>query len=97
MATRTTERVVTFRRAFSLSVLDGAQPGGTYRVETGEEQLPGLSYSAFQRVRTLPRLPRNPTPGQTRQAVEVDPGEFSAALVADSAAAQDSWHEAVRN
>ena len=87
MTTRTTESVATFRRAFSLSVLDGAHPAGTYRVETEEEQLPGLSYSAFQRVRTLLHLPANPAPGQTRQVVEVDPVELSAALAADAAAA----------
>jgi hypothetical protein len=86
MTMRTTETVVTFRRAFSLSVLDGAQPAGAYRVETEEEQLPGLSYSAFQRMRTLLHLPANPAPGQTRQVIEIDPMELSAALAADSAA-----------
>ena len=47
MTTRTTETTVTFRR-FHAGGARGAQPAGTYRVETDEERLEGLSFDAFQ-------------------------------------------------
>ena len=40
MSTRTTVTTVTFRRAFTLSALEGTHPAGTYRVITEEEQIP---------------------------------------------------------
>ena len=39
MSTRTTETTVTFRRSFTLLALEGAQPAGTYRLVTEEEQV----------------------------------------------------------
>jgi hypothetical protein len=47
MTVRTTRKNVTFRRPFSIRGADGAQPPGTYTVETDEEQLPGLSFLAY--------------------------------------------------
>lgn len=85
MSIRTTDTTVTFRRPFILAAIDGAQPAGTYRLVTEEEQIPGLSFVAFRRVATLLHLPANPTPGSTRQVVDVLPDELAAALVADSA------------
>jgi hypothetical protein len=85
MSIRTTETMVTFRRPFALAAIDGAQPAGTHRLVTEEEQIPGLSFLAFRRVATLLHLPANPTPGCTRQVVEVLPDELAAALAADSA------------
>ena len=83
MTTRTTETTVTFRRPFTLAALDGAQPAGTYRVETDEELLSGLSFDAFQRVATMLHLPAMSAPGGRRQVITVDPAELSAALEAD--------------
>ena len=83
MTTRTTETTVTFRRPFTLAAIDGAQPAGTYRVETDEELLPGLSFDAFQRVATMLHLPSMSAPGGRRQVITVDPAELSAALEAD--------------
>lgn len=83
MTTRTTEATVTFRRPFTLDALDGVQPAGTYRVETDEELLPGLSFDAFQRVATMLHLPAMSAPGGRRQVVTVDPAELAAALAAD--------------
>ena len=62
MSTRTTETTVTFRRSFTLLSLDGAQPAGTYRLVTEEEQIPGLSFTAFRRTATLLHLPADPVP-----------------------------------
>jgi hypothetical protein len=52
MTVRTTRKNVTFRRSFSIRGADGAQPPGTYTVETEEEQLPGLSFHAYRRIST---------------------------------------------
>ena len=84
MTTRTTETTVTFRRSFTLAALDGAQPAGTYRVETDEERLEGLSFDAFQRVATMLHLPAMSAAGSGHQVVTVDPAELAAALEADS-------------
>jgi len=84
MATRSAESIVHFSQPFRLSQFDQAQPAGDYRLITEEEQLEGLSFAAFQRVRTLLYLPANPAPGQTRQVVDVDPIELAEALAADA-------------
>ena len=82
-ATLDTETTVTFRHPFTLAALDSVQPAGTYRIETDEELLEGLSFAAFQRVATMLHLPAMSAPGGRRQVVTVDPGELSAALEAD--------------
>jgi hypothetical protein len=85
MSTRTTETTVTFRRSFTLSALEGPQPAGTYRLVTEEEQIPGLSFTAFRRTASLLHLPADPLPGSTRQVVSVSPDELAEALAADAA------------
>ena len=84
MSIRITETMVTFRRPFPLAALEGAQPAGTYRLVAEEEQIPGLSFVAFRRVATLLHLPANPTPGCTRQVIDVPQDELAAALAADA-------------
>jgi hypothetical protein len=85
MSTRTIQTTVTFHRPFTLSSVEGHQPAGTYRLETEEEQLDGLSFSAFRRMTMLLFLPAEPTlPGATRHVVQVDPKELSEALLADA-------------
>lgn len=85
MSTRTTVTTVTFHRPFTLAALEGAQPAGTYRLVTEEEQVPGLSFTAFRRIETLLYLPADPVPGGTRQAVNVSPDELAEILAADAA------------
>jgi hypothetical protein len=85
MSTRTTETMVTFRRPFALTGIDGVQPPGTYRVLTEEEQIPGLSFVAFRRLSTTLHLPANPVPGQRREMIVVDARELATALEADAA------------
>jgi hypothetical protein len=85
MSTRTTVATVTFRRPFTLSALEAAQPAGTYRLVTEEEQIPGLSFTAFRRTETLLYLPADPVHGGTRQAVSISSDELAAALAADAA------------
>ena len=85
MSTRTTVTSVTFQRSFTLSALEGAQPAGTYRLVTEEEQISDLSFVAFRRTETLLYLPADPVPGGTRQVVNVSPDELAKALAADAA------------
>lgn len=84
MSTRSTEITLQFSHPFRLSPLDHAQPAGRYQLVTEEERLEGLSFAAYQRVRTLLYLPANSLPGRAREVVEVDPGELAAAMVADA-------------
>ncbi|MBS0523005.1 MAG: hypothetical protein JSS04_05145 [Proteobacteria bacterium] len=83
MSTRSIERTVIFRRSFGLSAVDGPLPSGRYAVITEEEPLEGLSFPAWQRVRTLLFLPANSTPGKAREVVPIDPNELEAVLAAD--------------
>ena len=80
---RTTETTITFRRPFTLSALDKAQPSGTYRVVTEEEEIPGLSFVAFRRTATLLHLPALSATSHTHQVVQVDPEEWAAVVEAD--------------
>ena len=83
MVTRTTWTLVTFRRPFTLSSLDGLQPAGTYRLEIDDEQIEGLSFSAFRRIAMMLHFPADPVAGATRQVVQVDSQELAQALLAD--------------
>ncbi len=83
MTLRSTERTLTFRRPFSLSALDGPLPAGRYRVITEEDLLEGLSFAAWQRVRTLLFLPADSLPGKAHEVVPIDVNELEAALAAD--------------
>jgi hypothetical protein len=84
MPTRTTTTFVTFQAPFRLTTLDSEQPAGTYRVETDEEQLEGLSFNAFHRTSMRLYLPADPAPGMTRQSVQIDPQELTRALATDA-------------
>lgn len=84
MSTRTTRTSVTFRRSFTLSSVEGPQPPGTYRLETDERQIEGLTFDAFRRMTMTLHLPANPAPGVTRHVVQVDPQELAEALEADT-------------
>jgi hypothetical protein len=80
---RTTETMVTFRHPFVLAALEAAQPAGTYRVVTEEEQIPGLSFTAFRRTAAMLHLPALSTASGTHQVVQLDPAEWAALVLAD--------------
>jgi hypothetical protein len=84
MSIRSIERTLSFRRPFSLSAVDEPIPSGRYRVITEQGPKEGLSFAAWQRVRTLLFLPANSLPGKARQVVPVDPNELEAAHAADT-------------
>jgi len=89
MMTRTIAKTVTFRRPFALSGLEGVQPAGTYAVETDEELIPTLSFTAYHRTATWLRLPGRregevPSAGVS-EVVAIDPVELERALARDAA------------
>lgn len=72
MTARTSREIVTFTRPFFLSGIGEVQPAGSYRVETEEEEIPGLSFSAYRRVATLMILPARPGSGIGEQVATID-------------------------
>jgi hypothetical protein len=84
MPERITRRSVTFLHPFSLIGVDGAQPAGTYTIETVEEPLDNLSFVAYRRVSTTIVLPSSNTPTLTRQVVIIDPRDLEAAVKRDA-------------
>lgn len=83
MTERTTDCLVTFRHAFALSDIVGTQPAGTYQIETVEQRIDSLSFTAFRRISTTIRLPAIDSSPARRQIVDIDPAELAAALHRD--------------
>jgi len=79
METRTTSRLVTFRKPFTLSGLDGTQPPGAYAVRTEEEMLDTLSVAGWRQTGCTLLLHRD---GGV-EYVAIDPQELREALVRD--------------
>ncbi len=85
MNMRTSKRTVTFRHPFFLDQPDQLLPAGDYLVETDEELVEGLSFSAYRRVAT--HLYVHPRAGVTQMLV-VNPAELAAAEARDAAVAE---------
>jgi hypothetical protein len=86
MTIRTTYRTLSFVRPFQLKDMDAPRPAGAYIVETDEERLQELSFTAYRRVATRLLLPSRPGSIQG-ETIEVDPLELDAAQARDAAAA----------
>jgi hypothetical protein len=84
--TRTTSRTIRFARPFTLAVIEGEQPAGTYEIETDEELLPGLSFPVYRRIAVRITLPFNAMGAVGHQTVPVSLDELEAALARDAAA-----------
>jgi hypothetical protein len=84
MATRTTSATITFRHAFTLQNVEGEQRPGSYRVETDEASIEGLSHSGWRRVSTQLHLPSIEQSPLSRQVVTIDPADLQAALMKDA-------------
>ncbi|GAA0561406.1 hypothetical protein [Rhizomicrobium electricum] len=85
MLSRTSSKQVTFFRSFRLSGFDHVQPPGVYRIDTLEELIEAVSFSAWKRVSTTMPLTYN---GLT-EYMPVDPGELDRALANDAAPRTD--------
>lgn len=84
MTERVTHQIATFAHQFSLAGLEGTFPPGNYDVEITEEQLPGLSFTAYRRLRTTIRVPGLLAAHQSWQLVEIEPDDLAAALRRDA-------------
>lgn len=81
MQTRRTKRIVTFSRPFILDGFDCVQPAGAYIVETEEEVLGSMTFSAYRHMSTTIKLDQ---PGR-REYFPVDPQDLKEALARDGA------------
>ena len=79
METRTTTKLVTFRRPFVLPGLDGPQPPGTYTIHMEEEMLDTLSFVGWRQIGCAIVLHRE----GAEEHVTIDPQELREALVRD--------------
>lgn len=87
MTMRTITKTVTFARPFVLSAMDGVQPAGTYKVETDEELVQGVSFPVYRRVTTVIFLPSQSAGATWVHAIDIDPLELEAAQERDTAIA----------
>lgn len=86
MSTRTKSTTLDFDAAFTLPGIPDMLPPGTYRVDTDEEAVDGLSWTAYRTVATYLHLPSKQEAALPRQIVEIDPAALEAVLQKDKAA-----------
>jgi hypothetical protein len=80
MHDRVTHQTVRFMENFSLMSQPGTFPPGEYEIEITEEQLPGLSFTAYRRVSSTIRLPGSLSAHASWQLVAIEEHELAAAL-----------------
>ena len=83
MATRTTNKIVTFAKPFVLGDFDEVLPSGDYVVETDEELLQGLSFTAYRRIATIFYIPNKSGNPRLSRSLTIDPHELDKALARD--------------
>ena len=83
MTLRTKRETVSFAHPFTLRGVDGAQPAGTYTVQTDEEPIEGLSFLAYRRVATVIFLPVANRGLASLQVITVTPQELEDAQARD--------------
>lgn len=84
MTRRMSSKRVTFIRTFVLKGLEGAQPPGSYSVETREGYAGFFSFLKPKRTSTWIRICRNPGTGGFLQMVNIDPLDLQTALIRDA-------------
>ena len=81
LTNRTTIKNVTIPRSFKLrGMLDDELPAGTYAVETDEELIELLTFSAYRRTETRMYLPSRPGGHGCAQVVFITPDELDGAM-----------------
>jgi hypothetical protein len=81
MTLRTTSKIVTFARPFTLRGVGRLLPAGNYPVVTDEELIEELSFSVYRRVSTMIFVP-----GESASSVEmvgIDPQDLQTAQERD--------------
>lgn len=79
MTSRTIDRIVTFQRSFVLSNADGPYPPGEYLVQTDEEMIDQLSFTAWRRVATMIHVRK----GGATQVLTIAPQDLDLILSRD--------------
>ena len=87
MTVRTTKKTVTFANPFTIGDFDEVLPPGSYNVETDEELLESLSFSAYRRVLTVIYLPATYRHPGVSRTLKIEPDDLDAALKLDADAA----------
>ncbi len=82
--TRTHRNTVTFTRPFRIGGIDWLQPPGTYPIETDEELIEDLSFTAYRRTAMFIILPGQAGSGILTQTVKIEPAELEAAKARDA-------------
>ena len=59
MTTRTRRKLITFPQPFLLRTIDAIVPSGTYKLDTDEEIIDGLSFVAYRRTATWLIFPQS--------------------------------------
>jgi hypothetical protein len=86
MTQRTVHSTITFSRPFLLSGFDEPLQAGTYKIETLEELVEGISFPVWRRIETLLFLIQPPGQPKLTQVAVVDPVELEEARGRDEAA-----------
>ncbi len=83
---RTIGTEITFNRPFMLSTLLLPLEAGAYRLIVDEEEIEGLSFSAFRRTSAQLEIPSIATAIGSRQRLRVSSQEIETALAKDARA-----------
>jgi hypothetical protein len=81
MSTRTTTKIVTFARPFTLKGVDRVLAAGNYRVVTDEELIEELSFPVYRRVSTMIFVPAKSA--SSVEMVAIDAQDLQAAQERD--------------
>lgn len=85
MTQRTVPSTITFTKPFRLSGFEEPLQAGTYKIETLEELIEGVSFPAWRRIETLLFLPQPPGQPKLTQVAVIDPTELEEARILDQA------------
>jgi hypothetical protein len=84
MATRASNKTVSFARPFVLKGVDRVLPAGEYRVATDEELIQELSFPVYRRVATMIFVPAEARRSSSVEMVSIDPHDLQEALNRDA-------------
>lgn len=88
MIMRTQKTSVTFASSFTLEGRDEIFPPGTYAVETEEQLLEGLTFTAFRRTQVSIRFPATSGHSATARMLILEPKQLDAAIERDRIASK---------
>ncbi len=84
MTTRTVSKILTFKHPFQIGVSEEMQPAGSYKVDTDEELIEGLSFVSYRRVLMVIHLHSKSKIKSLTRALTITAKELEAALCQDN-------------